>query len=464
MSFSVDPLSSVMIVLALFMTGCSYAYGNWKTPAQRWAPWSFCLFACLSAIASDWLVFIFFMELSSFALAAMIGKKDRPAAWIYLYSQLIGGALLLLAVAIGSAGGPILPMGPVPSGLFPLFVLALGFKAALPILHFWLPIAHGRASAEVSAVLSGYAVKMGIYGLLRVADGPSVSLLCIGAVMALYGVFQALMQHDGKRLLAYHTMSQLGFIVAAIGSGTALGRAAAMAHLVSHCLFKGLLFLTAGGLEDSYGTRDLRYLGMAAREVPLLFALFLVGATSIAGFPGTSGYVSKSLIKLSLGDYPAVMWSLQIAGVGTVLSFCKFGIYGYLRAARPGIPGAPLVGKPSSIRFKVMVAMAVATLGVGFFHRWLPFFPVDGPSLWKLGKALSASYPIVVGSVIFATFPRVFSPGDGHFPDVEDLLSRLGYLCLEPLSFMRDLHCGRLRLYLAVAILSGLSILWFLSF
>lgn len=462
MIFRYDTISLTMVFLAIFMTICAMVYRGDRSPVRSAPLWTFCIFACLACLSANWLVFTVFLELSSLSLAFSVGEKDRPTARFYLYTQIAGGSLLLMATAMASLSG--LPaVGPVPGNALPFFLLGLGVKAAFPGLHFWLPRTHSQAPTEASALLSGYSVKIGIYGLIRLIDGPSPGLVFLGALMALYGVSQALMQHDGKRLLAYHTFSQLGFMVAALGTGTDLGKAAALFHLVAHGLFKGLLFMGAGSLEKVYGTRDLGLLGRAAKDLPLLFALFIVGATAIAGFPGTSGYASKALMKASLYPYPKAIWALQLAGIGTTLSFCKFCYYGFIRPARPTRPGSQPIGFLKPYHLISMSVMALATLFIGLFPHLMAFFPQGFEALWTEKGLLGGSIPIIAGVGVFSFFPGLFCPREGHVPDVEDLILPASRLLSWPLGFLRQLHTGKLRFYIALltaCLLSAFGALW----
>ncbi|QTX31786.1 hypothetical protein KAR29_10630 [Aminithiophilus ramosus] len=458
-----DGLSLVMIVLALFMTLCAALYRWTKEsgpPSDRGGAlplWLFCLFASLAALAADWLTFIIFLELSTLSLFVVVRRRDEETALFFLLSQLTGASVLFVAAALASSSGLPPAMGPVPEKLFPLFVAGLGVKAALPGLHFWLPRTHAAAPTEASALLSGYAVKMAIYGLLRLAGGPSTPLVAIGVVMALYGVVQALMQHDGKRLLAYHTVSQLGFIVAALATGTTLGRTAALLHVVAHALFKGLLFLSAGSLEKLYGSRDLAELGRAGREAPLLFGLFLVGATAITGCPLTSGYMTKIVIKTSLSEYPPALWGLQLAGVGTTLSFCKFGYYGFFRPSGPD-GGRSLSGKLERSSYLSMTLLALATVAFGATPFVRPLLPFPAERLLSAEALVGSLIPLAAGLLLFVGLRSSLRPGKGDVPDAEDLLVPAGRLASVPLLFMRALHTGRLRTYLALLVAALLSV------
>ncbi len=450
MSFNPDVLSLVMVFLAIFMTFCSSLYGGRRSLPRLVAPCAFCLCACLASIADDWLLFIVFLELSSIALVFMVGEKDRDTARYYLYTQLAGGGILMVATALGSIRGFSIPMGPVPEGVFPLFVLGLGVKAALPGLHFWLPKTHSQAPAEASALLSGYAVKMGIYGLFRIVLSSSTVLMFLGALMAIWGAVMGPFQSDAKRLLAYSTLSQLGFMVAAISTGTELGRIAALAHLISHALAKGLLFFSAGGLEKIWGTRDLALTGPTFRSHRWMFFAFLIGALSMAGLPLSPGAWSKGLIKLSLEGHDLILLALTLSGVGTSLSLCKMGYYGFLKpfygAEKRSIPGVVPLCSGCSMALMCLAILSLSSLP--------PFRPV--------GSSLSSALPAMVGLSLFVLIPVPFRPR--YRPkDVEDIVPCLGDIFFRIVSSVRKLHSGNLVAYLFTLVTVAFLVLNFLQ-
>ena len=463
---SPDSLSKIMIFLACFLTlpallfGKSSLQGAWKPLALL----LFCSFACMAALASTWFGFVIWVELSSLVLAFLVASEDGPTARMYLYSQLTGGALLLLGAALLSAPGNPAPLGPVPATLQPLFLFALGFKAAFPGLHFWLPPTHSRAPSEVSLLLSGYAVKMGIYGLLRLVDQPSPGLLWIGILMALYGGLQALLQKDFKRVLACSTMSQLGFMAAALATGTSLGREAALFYLVIHALFKGLLFLTAGSLEKLCGTRDLSLLGGMASRAPLVFVFFLVGAASLGGVPGTGGYVGKGMLKAALRGHAMELWCLQLAGIFTVLYLCKLGYYTFLRPLPEAVENVPKSSRSlASSGMWAMGTLGIPLLLLGFFPRGIPFFPGEIPELWNFGSLGSALLPLGIGGTLFGLFPKLFRPRNDHVPDAEDLLAPGAALLIPSLGMLRKIHSGKIRHLFCFYFLALLGIFALLS-
>jgi formate hydrogenlyase subunit 3/multisubunit Na+/H+ antiporter MnhD subunit len=222
-----------------------------------------------------------------------------------------------------TAAAPSLP----PAATAWLLLLALvgfGFKAGCVPFHVWLPPAHAAAPSHVSALMSGIVIKTGIYGLLRV-------LLMLGGAPAWW----ALAQHDVKRLLAYHSVENVGIILMGVGIGVLglahaapavalVGFAAALLHTVNHALFKSLLFLAAGAVYRATGTRNLEALGGLARRMPLTWLAFLVGAAAIVGLPPFNGFVSEWLVFLGL---------FQVGQTG-----------GGLRLALLGIPALALIG------------------------------------------------------------------------------------------------------------------------
>jgi hydrogenase-4 component B len=199
-----------------------------------------------------------------------------------------------------------------------LALAGFGFKAGIVPLHFWLPEAHAAAPSHVSALMSGVVIKMGIYGLLRVitllAAPPAWwgwVLLGLGVSSGVLGVVWALAQHDLKRLLAYHSVENIGIILLGMGAGTlgvayghpamaVLGFAGAILHTLNHSLFKSLLFLGAGSVGQATGTRDIDRLGGLAKRMPRTAAAFVIGAAAIVGLPPLNGFVSEWLVYRAL--------------------------------------------------------------------------------------------------------------------------------------------------------------------
>jgi formate hydrogenlyase subunit 3/multisubunit Na+/H+ antiporter MnhD subunit len=227
--------------------------------------------------------------------------------------------------------------------IFIMFCVGFGIKSAMVPLHTWLPDAHSEAPSPFSAVLSGILIKMGTYGFLLimyVLVGVKLFLelgsglfslnriLCfLGAITAVIPTFIALLQNDAKRLLAWHSIGQIGYVIMGIALGTTLSVAGGMFHLFNHAMFKSLLFLTVGAVEyRTGGVRDLNSLGGLIKRMPVTFMGALVGALGIIGVPLTNGFVSKWLIykTLILQRHPFFAFAAFIGTWGTLLSFYKF--------------------------------------------------------------------------------------------------------------------------------------------
>jgi multicomponent Na+:H+ antiporter subunit D len=275
-------------------------------------------------LATDLFALYVFLEVAavaSYALVAFgLGHDELEAAFKYLMLSAVASAFLLggIAVVFGMTGGlefaavasalKELNAGPVLAVASALFLLGFGLKAALVPFHAWLPDAHPSAPAPISAVLSGLLIKVsGVYAMARVflnvfglTPALSTVLLWLGAVSMVVAALLALGQKDMKRMLAYSSISQVGYVVLGIGIGTPLGIAGGLFHLFNHALAKGLLFLTSGSVQQATGTRDLDAMGGLAKRMPVTAVTNLVGSLSIAGVPPLNGFWSKLIIIVAL--------------------------------------------------------------------------------------------------------------------------------------------------------------------
>ena len=269
------------------------------------------------------------MAIASFFLILTEQNKEeaRRAAYVYLAATHTGTlALFAMFILLAGPGGSFdFPQAASLDGatfqagaIFLLALFGFGLKAGVIPLHIWLPVAHAAAPSHVSALMSGVVIKMGIYGLVRVAGfytGPPAwwggSILVLGVVSAIMGVVFALAQHDIKRLLAYHSVENIGIILIGLGCAllgktfhspalVVLGLAGALLHVVNHGLFKSLLFLGAGSVIQATGTREIDRYGGLLRVMPRTAFFFLGGAVAICGLPPLNGFVSEWFIYLGL--------------------------------------------------------------------------------------------------------------------------------------------------------------------
>jgi multicomponent Na+:H+ antiporter subunit D len=253
---------------------------------------------------------------------------------------------------------------------------AVAVKAAIPPFHTWLVDAHSTAPSAVSAVLSGITVKIGLYIFLRVfslgfeLEGMTDVLICLGVLAAFGGVVFAIFEYDIKRLLAYHTISQMGFIVVGLGTFSGIGVAGGLYHIINHAVFKGLLFLCAGAIIYRTGTKDIRKHGIG-KTMPITLVTYLIAAFAISGVTPFNGSVSKSMIEASIYTQPVVWFLLTITCVGTVTTFSKILYYSFIRRLKTD-EGKP---KPTEVPVGMQLSMGILAffcivLGV-FPHLWL---------------------------------------------------------------------------------------------
>lgn len=282
-----------------------------------------------ATFAGDLLTLYVFWELMAVASTVLVwaepGETSRKAGMRYLLVHLAGGAVLLAGIALHvHATGSILfrPFDPAaPSTGAWLILLAFCVNAAVPPLGAWLPDAYPRATVTGAVFMSALTTKTAVYALLRGFAGFEV-LVVAGVVMALFGIVYAMLASDVRELLAYHIVSQVGFMVAGVGIGTDLAVDGAAAHAVCHILYKALLFMGAGVVITTTGRRKLTELGGFVAQQKPAFALYMIGAFSISGVPLFSGFVSKSMVVTAAGD-AGIGWAmllLTLASVGTFLS------------------------------------------------------------------------------------------------------------------------------------------------
>ena len=302
-----------------------------------------------AVLAGDWLTLLLAWELMAVTATVLVwhhgGDAVRPA-FRYATYHLVGGAFLFAAVALhyADAGTFGYAAGFTPGLPTALAILGVGVNLGFVGVHHWVPDTYPVPHVASSVVLAGFTTKVAVYALARFAPDGNVLVAWMGGAMVLYAVTQAILQTDVRRLLSYHIVSQVGYMVAAVGIGTAVGTAGAVGHLATHVLYKGLLFMVAGAIVYRVGTGSLKRLGGLGRRMPLTFGAFLVAALAIGGVPGFSGFVSKGLVEEAVEtagpgvswlpvDPNLLWWALVLGGVGTVLSFAKFGYYAFVRDA-----------------------------------------------------------------------------------------------------------------------------------
>lgn len=311
-------------------------------------------------ITGDMFNLFVFLEIASVASYALVAfgteRHELEAAFKYAVMSIVGSLFILLGIVFLYSYTSTLNMADMANVLAQkgmsnivimvsvLFIMGFGLKAALVPFHAWLPDAHPSAPAPISAMLSGVLIKsLGVYTLCRffyniigINSSLSLILMVLGALSMVIGVFLAIGQWDFKRLLAYHSISQIGYVILGIGLGTPLGIAGGLFHLFNHSVFKSLLFLNSGAVEYATGTRDLKKMGGLMTKMPITGATSLIASMSIAGIPPFNGFWSKLIIIIACVQANRLgyaFWAV-LASILTLASFMKvmkYAFFGKLR-------------------------------------------------------------------------------------------------------------------------------------
>lgn len=337
-------------------------------------------------------VMIEIMTFASVALTAFRNYKPEAveAGFKYIVIGSIGSSLILLATVILYAQFHTLNLAQLAGELYNNYTAITIFALALMIVgyavkvfavptHFVAPDAYMSAPSSISMLFSGIVNKAAVYGILRVIyvvyqsmNLPSMQFLLIfwGTVTMFIGVTMALAQHDFKRLLAFHSISQIGYVIVGIGLTTALGITGGLYHALNHTLFKGLLFLCAGAVFYATGTTDLDKLGGLAKRMPQTALIFLIGAFSISGIPPFNGFVSKWIIYQATYEagYAPVTIVALIVSVMTLASFIKVAqsaFFGQLPKELKDVQEVPLL-----MRIPMWIMAILCVVG-GIVPTWL---------------------------------------------------------------------------------------------
>ena len=331
--------------------------------------------------AGDFLSLYVFWELMAISSALLVWLRREPSAvaagFRYLLVHVLGGLVLLAGIVIHwSETGSLAfeDMGAFAGGMaWVLILVAFLLNAAVPPLGAWLPDAYPEATVTGAVFMTAFTTKSAVYVLIRGFAGTDL-LVWVGAAMAVYGVVYAVLENDARRLLAYHIISQVGYMVCGVGIGTALAINGATAHAFAHILYKALLFMGAGAVMQMTGLRKLNEMGGLYRTMPVTLGLYMIGAFAISAVPLFSGFVSKSMVVSAAGEehLTTIFLMLTLASAGTFLHtglklpyYMFFGRDSGLRAEEP--PRNMLVAMG-------LAAVACVLIGVfpGLLYAHLP--------------------------------------------------------------------------------------------
>jgi hydrogenase-4 component B len=473
LTYSIDGLSAWFLVvlatlaipIAIFSIGY-FAHGH----VQRRSPLVGIVFNVLIGalelvfVAGDAITFLFAWELMTFTAAALVTteheeRDSRRAAYLYLAMSHIGTGCLIagfltLASPFGSLSFSAILAGGVVSGhvrdaVFGLFLIGFGVKAGVIPLHVWLPEAHPAAPSSISALMSGVVIKSGIYGIVRVCvfglGRPRLSwaviVVVLGGLSAVLGVLYALMQHDLKRLLAYHSVENIGIILLGFGAGMVglaygrpelawIGVAAGLYHVLNHAVFKGLLFLGAGDVVLTTGTRQIEQFGGLLRRMPWTGLFFLVGAMAISGLPPLNGFASEWLTFQGFlygfrGSTEPLVHLLFPLGAGllalttALAAACFVKAFGITFLARPRSASAADAHEAPAVMLVPQALLAAMCVVLGL---------LPGLVLRVLGHAL-ASFPGLQPQAATVTSGLGMASGDGRFDHVVPLVFAAVLVC-----------------------------------
>lgn len=293
-------------------------------------------------LAQDWLTLIFFWELlaatSLFLIWCNKTASSRKAGFRYLLVHMFGGNLLLAGIFLKVTGGDLM-IANLANGVhdyaFWLILTGIAVNAAIPPVNAWLVDAYPEGTITGSVFLSSFTTKVAVYCIIRIFAGEDL-LMAAGVFMALYGACYAIIENDMRRLLGYHIISQVGFMVAGAGVGTALAVNGASAHAFSHILYKSLLFMCAGAIIYATGIRKINQLGSMMKKMPYVAVCFFIAAFSISGIPLFNGFISKAITITAAAEagHSLVYTLLELASIGTFLSITlKMGYFIFIRPA-----------------------------------------------------------------------------------------------------------------------------------
>lgn len=370
----VDKLTYVFLHVFTLMAVIGSVYGlQVKESGQHMAAFLYVAGSLGVTLAGDYLTLFIFWEMMAFASTFLVWYRKRTksieAGYRYLLVHTAGGLVLLAGIFLRYQNVHDLSFGQIAADGATLadYLIMIGFmlNAAVPPIHAWLPDAYPEATVTGAVYMCAFTTKTAVYVLARGFPGFE-ALAILGAIMTLYGVGYAVIENDARRILAYHIVSQVGYMVCGVGIGTAMAINGACAHAYAHILYKALLFMGAGAVLEMTGKSKLNELGGLYKYMPISLIFTVIGGISISGFPLTSGFISKSMIIAAAGEHHrlGLLLMLTLAAVGTFLSV---GIK---------LPYFIWFGKDSGVKAKevpwnMQLGMAIAA----FMCIFLGFYP-----------------------------------------------------------------------------------------
>ena len=371
------------------------------------------------ALAGDYISLIAFWEIMAVSSWFIVwsGKQpeSRRASYRYLVLHFFGGNMLLAGVIALYCNG-ITQVGALTSDVGPAFwfiLIGVGVNAAIVPLHTWVPDAYPEATVEGTIFLGSFTTKVGVYCLIRMFAGTEL-LLVAGVTMALYGAAMALIENDLRRLLSYHIISQLGYMVVALAAGGALGIDGAAAHAFNNILYKGTLLMCVGAVIKGTGKGKITELGGLYKVMPVTSLCFLLASFAISGIPLFNGFVSKALVMEALteGGHTACYWLMTVASIGTWMSVAlKINYFVFFG---PGSGEKHQVAPAPWYMNLAMITGAASCIITGVFpellYRILPYSSSGNP--FTLHHIMEYVALFLGSSVVFFGLRKIMAPHD----------------------------------------------------
>ncbi len=373
--------------------------------------------------AGDFFSLFIFWEIMALTSVFLIWyrrkKQSLDAGFRYILMHAFGGSCLLAGIVIHYSTEGTLAVGPLGGGWGSMLILTgFGLNTAFIPIHTWLPDAYPEGTVTGSVFLSVYTTKTGVYVLARCFPGAE-GVALMGGIMAVYGVIFALMQNDVRRLLSYHIVSQVGYMVAGVGIGTEMGINGAIGHVFNNILYKALLFMCMGSVIFSTGKRKFTELGGLAKKMPITTITCVIAALSICGVPGFNGFVSKGMVISAAGEkhLPLLELMLILASVGTFLSFAKLCYHTFF--AKNEAMDAREVPRPMQL---AMILTASLCVFIGLYpdilYHWLPFSPVVYHAYAPF-HVIGVIQLFLLAGLVFILAKRHFAPHPGIILDFD---------------------------------------------
>lgn len=329
---SVDGLSRIFGIIFSLITliGGIYAY-HIKDLGQQSSALAYAGGALGVTFAGDYFTLFIFWELMAAASAYLIWARrtteSDKAGMRYILVHIFGGGLLFTGILLHlNSGGSLYIEQLLPEyTLANIFILlGVALNTAVPPLHAWLADAYPKATITGAVFMCALTTKSAVYVMIRLFPGWEI-LIWIGVIMAIYGTIYALLANDIREILAYSIISQIGYMVTAIGIGSELALNGATAHAFNHIIYKSLLFMAAGAVIYSTGKSKLSELGGLSKKMPLILGFYLIGALSISGAPFLNGFISKTMISEAMGD-AHLEWPILLLLIATIGTFIHSGL------------------------------------------------------------------------------------------------------------------------------------------